>query len=312
MEKAKLKILCYGASVTAQKGDSGYVQRLTELLPKDDYEVIKIGRGASHFEYAGYGFSREIADYAPNILIVDWLSPSMKEFSVRKLTTFNKCFTEQGVRVIWVNFPRKDDLNNQRKCFSQVRQSCKDFNLEFIDLNKYLVKEPDKYLRDVVHTTEVGARLYAEVLFDLITSKQNPRTDNSIDVTNLPVIVETPATVDQSTPFKLAMKVQKRKVDILLECFIGPNTPFLKFRAESGGYETIEKVVNPLDPWCYYTRKMVLPTVSLESTKPITHLSIHAETGEPLDLITLNKALAEEALDHKFIELSKIVLEYGD
>jgi hypothetical protein len=86
----------------------------------------------------------------------------------------------------------------------------------------------------------------------------------------------------------------------------------LKFRAESDGCEAIEKVVNPVDSWCYYTRKMVLPTVSLESTKPITHLSIHADTGEPLDFITLNKALSEEVSEHKFIELSKIVIEYVD
>ncbi|GFD91229.1 hypothetical protein KUL152_34550 [Tenacibaculum sp. KUL152] len=282
------------------------------MLPKAHYEVKKIGRGASHFEYAGYGFSREIADYAPNILIVDWLSPSMKEFSARKLTAFNQCFSEQGVRVIWVNFPRKDDLNNERKCFSQVRQSCIDFNLEFIDFNKYVVEEPDKYLRDVVHTSEVGARLYAEVLFDVITARQNPLSENMIDGASLPMIVETLAKVDESTSFKLALEARKRKVDILLECYIGPNTPFLKFRAESGSNEIIEKVVNPLDSWCYYTRKMVLPTVSLESAKPITHLSIHAANGEPLDFITLNKALSEEVLDHKFIELSKVVLEYRD
>lgn len=311
MKKAKLKVLCYGASVTAQKGDAGYVQRLAELLPKDQYDVVKVGRGASHFEYAGYGFSREIAGYRPDILIVDWLTPSMKEFSARKILLFNKRFAEQGVRVIWANFPRIDDLNNQRVCFSQVRQSCKDFNLEFVDLNKYVVGEPRRYLRDIVHTTDAGAKLYAEVLCNQVTSKHTSINVNSIDGSGFPEIVEAQTIVNVKTALTLTLKADKRKVDILLECFIGPNSPFLKFKVECEGCEDIEKVINPLDAWCYYTRKMVLPTIPFESTKPITHLTITAETGDPLNTISLNKELSEEVSEEKFIELSKVVLDYG-
>lgn len=315
MDESKIKILCYGASVTAQKGEAGYVQQLKELLDKKAYNIDKIGRGASHFEYAGFGFASEIANHAPDILIVDWLTPSMVAFSEYKIDKFNKCFSEQGIEVIWVNFPRKDDLDNQRKCFTQVKQSCQRFNIDFLDFNDLVVGDPDKFLRDVVHTTELGAREYASALCGHITTIKKSPMPKKVDVCSLPNILEVSSTVNTKEPLVLELDGFHKKVDILLECFIGPNSPLLKFSSKQSAREEVnlvEKVVNPIDAWCYYTRRMVLPTVTLTSEAPFNHIVISAIEGEPLDSVNLNKEITEEISNQKYIQLVNIVVDYKD
>lgn len=309
MNKNKIKVLCYGASVTAQKDASGYVQQLIDLLPNNKFDVAKIGRGASHFEYAGFGFSREIEAHNPDILIVDWLTPSMKSFSQNKIDIFNEHFISLGIHIIWVNFPRKDDLKNERPCFRQVNNSCQKYGITFLDINSHIMHDPDKYLRDSVHTTQEGAVLYAELLAQAVHNAISSSTPIYTLKHVLPSINKVSATVSLNSPFCIELDGTSNSLEILIECFIGPNTPMLNVRAfgdERIG-EVEELTVNPVDPWCYYTRKMVLPIILVKLKSKIKKIELSVGEGDPFENVVLNKEIKEKVGSKKCLELTNIV-----
>lgn len=306
----KLKILCYGASVTAQKDESGYVQQLRELLPNEHYSIKKIGRGASHFEYAGFGYAREILDYEPDILIVDWLTPSMKKFNQRKVDLFNEYFISKGIVPIWVNFPRKDDLENQRECYLQVKKSCEKYDLTLLDVTKYVKEDPEKYLRDIVHTSKEGAVLYAAYLAEIIQNQHYSLGNITSNCTfDFPKCKEVNSILNNNKSYSQDIHGGVNSLEVLIECYIGPNVPFIKVTAygSNDSEEVSEKIINPADPWCYYSRKMVLPSIKFQMECEIIKLTIEVANGDPFEDINLLKDINEEITIEKNFNILNIV-----
>ncbi len=309
-----MKLVCYGASVTAQKDKSGYFFYLQNLLEKHGFSVIeRLSFGASHFDYAGFGYSRLLIDLKPDICLIDWLTPSMKEFTTDKIVKLNNELIINGAIPIWVNFPRKDDLNNERKCFQQVKNACHDASIEFWDFCEMVngVKEhPEKFIRDVVHTNEIGALSYAEVLAcNLIKDRHIPKlTDTPIK--KLPLVYSFERKINIGEMVCVDIKLsQETLVEVLLEAIIGPAVCLfeLEIIEKHTGNIVLKKEVNPADPWCYYERTMVLPPIKAQCDKGDYTLGILAVDGDPLSSIELRQPINRESFERS-IQFNRIAV----
>lgn len=297
----KIKVLCYGASVTAQKGSSGYFEKLQNNLQSQEVELTRVSFGASHFDYAGFGYCSMINKLDPDIIVIDWLTPSMKNFSLSKLRIFHEFLHFSNIKVFWFNLPRKDDLENRRACFMQVKNICEEYDFHFVDIVSELPEfklETERYLRDIVHTTEDGALLYAEVISKKIGmefKKTRTTSPNVFDLGQLPVIHEFDTFITSAENIQLDVTASRDELEILINCQIGPNVPFLKVSIYQS--ELIEsRVINPADGWCYYNRSMVLPPIRFKIPNGEYRVFIKANRGEPIRDIVLRNPIRKELL----------------
>lgn len=78
-----MKIVCFGASVTAQKETAGYYHFLEGSYKKRNLEFNfdKVSFGASNFNDAGFAYMKTIEQnmFKPDVCIIDWLTPALKK-----------------------------------------------------------------------------------------------------------------------------------------------------------------------------------------------------------------------------------------
>ncbi|TCS41947.1 hypothetical protein [Reinekea marinisedimentorum] len=301
-----MKLLCYGASVTAQKDKGGYFYHLERLYaPCEEVEIERLSYGASHFDYAGYAYAECLVKAKPDVCIVDWLTPSMKVFSEEKIKRFNLHLLKNGVFPVWVHFPRADDLKGQRECYKQVVDCCNLLAIPFIDMCEHLrdiVVEPSKYLRDVVHTNSFGAREYAKVLYHRLNELDFDSLDcwayaESENYPRLPKVISVDDYVSLDHSFSFSFEVlSERALEVLALSSIGPSMCNLKVQLVKEGKSLAELDVRPADPWCYYSRVMVLPPWKFQVSSGQYTLVVSYLDGDPLEGIQLRGDVGEGAV----------------
>jgi len=299
-----MKLICYGASVTAQKNDSGYFTYLSKSDLVDVFDVIeRITFGASQYEYAGYAFMSDVLEEKPDVCLIDWLTPGMKSFNKYKISLLNRLLLERNCLPIWIFFPRIDNFENLTDGYFQVKNDAKDFGVPFVDLLDYMPNfgdSPEKYLRDKVHTNEIGAKKYSDVLVDIIKSQDVPiaisNARRSIAFKEsqgegyiMPMVLLCSHTIKDENNICLATNWQGGLLEIFLETTVGPHVCLLTFKVFDSDTLIWEQIINPADPWCYYERKMVVET--LRKRFPIGRYSIviSKSNGDPFADINLRK-----------------------
>jgi hypothetical protein len=180
------RILIYGASVSAQKGEQGYYTYLDSLLNKtlnsNQIEISRITYPSASFSGAGFFCIDIVLAINPTILIFDWLSTSEEEFDQSKLINFVIALIKKNIAIIFLNLPRLDSYENSRKNYFQLKDIATYFNLPFVDLVS--ISKEEKFTihdicRDGVHTNEVGAKLYANKILHFINKLiENPPNFN--------------------------------------------------------------------------------------------------------------------------------------
>lgn len=313
MYKKRTTVVCYGASVTAQKNEGGYFYHLKKLCDATDIDLHNLSFGGSHFDFAGYGFISLLLELKPDIVILDWLTPSSKNIDDMKLESFNNSLIEAGIKPVWVHFPRKDDLSCQRLCYSKIKKLANLSNSVFLDILEavpFFHKNAEIYLRDIVHTTELGAELYAKTLFHLL-EKRDKIPDCKISgyiKKNLPIIYKIDKVVDHKNSIQLNIKNNNSKnIEVLVDCEIGPNTPYIEIIINKEN-DTLSKIVNPIDPWCYYTRNMILPSITFNMEKGDYNLILKTTLGDPFTKVNLLKPVKIERKVERFIKIKKIII----
>lgn len=310
-----MKIVCYGASVTAQKNSGGYYSYLESYFAsKPEIELSRLSFGASHFDFAGFGYARLLLDKQPDIAIIDWLTPSMKRFTLEKIIKLNNALIEKNCLPIWVNFPRKDDLNCQRECYSQVRTVAHESGAIFFDLIEVLDIEKirSEYLRDIVHTTEFGARAYAKELIQHIEKIDHSKIELKILPLVDPIILfkqyKIECTIEKSKELKLVVTNSETvNGEFLLNTRIGPNSCLLELSIyDEKNNEIGTKMVNPTDAWCHYSRNMILPTLKLGVLKPGYSVVLKHGGDEALDISILKGEIKEPLETEKFLHIFDI------
>tara|TARA_R110001583_G_scaffold159826_1_gene311720 strand:+ start:2794 stop:3801 length:1008 start_codon:yes stop_codon:yes gene_type:complete len=293
-----MKLICYGASVTAQKFETGYVQQLVDTPSANKFECIeKVAFGASQFEYAGYAFMQDVIDKKPDICVIDWLTPSMKGFNSFKIDLLNRALLDINCYPLWMFFPRVNNFQNLPEAYTQVQSSAEKFGVGFIDVREYMtdfLDNPKKYLRDAVHTTLNGAKLYADIISEalipivvqhskLLTDAKQSLIYSETKAQNLPVpcIKEIETTIDNSKGLEFNFKYLGGFFEVYFDTEIGPEICLLNFQLYRNGEVYYEKTFNNVDPWSYYSRVMVVETLRKRIPEGNYRLVISKKPGNP-------------------------------
>lgn len=298
-----MKLLCYGASVTAQKEGVGYFS----YLPKSRLSTVfssfeRVAFGASHYDYAGYGLMQDALEKRPDVCIIDWLTPSMKSFSPIKISTLNRALIAKNCLPVWIYFPRTDNFETKPACYNQVKEAAEQFNIPFIDCldeTPEIKNNPSYFLRDVVHTTEAGAKQYAHIIekhlmeMDFTHRLSIARCSDAYLTNtplNLPTITSFGCIINDTNCIEATFEWDGGIFDLLLDSVVGPHV--CKFDIEihdCGQSQAIIKQVNPADPWCHYERSMIIPALSIHLAKGSYRIKLKKSNDDPFSNITLNK-----------------------
>jgi hypothetical protein len=171
------KIIFFGASVSQQHinrdgEETGYVPNLKKLFKthfNDEIEVIQKGFGSGHFNQSGFVYFDLIMNMEPDVVVFEWFSTSSKKFDEAKFAHVQKTLLDNGIKVINLVLPKKDCLENEPYNIKQAR-GYQELGCHFINLYPFVGNklDLDLCLRDNVHTTAHGGKLYAEIIFEEI------------------------------------------------------------------------------------------------------------------------------------------------
>ena len=317
----QLKVVVYGASVTAQKGESGYFQNLENIC---DFEVVRIPFGASHLHLAGVAMLSKVLDEKPDVCILDWVTPSTKSFPSGVVDRINNILHQHNIFPIWILLPRTDDIGSSRISCMQIRAAASQFVWvkTFIESSFGRGVTVSNLLRDVVHTNSKGARLYSSFLFELLNdfrirkfgSACLPKSVECEIKEVVPSIIEAHSVIKTDEPFLLRIVANKKcDLTIFLYCEIGPNSPILKVSLKKNGELVASSKKNVVDPWCYYSRYMLidLPTIySLGAGE--YEIDICTLDLNPFDTISTLKPIEKQySLDNnnRFLKLQEIIVD---
>ena len=314
-----LKILFYGASVTAQSGESGYFQHLIEML--DSVELVRLPYSASHLQFAGIAMLQKVIDESPQICFLDWVTPSTPSFPDNTVRRVNKVLLSHGIFPVWLLFPRTDDLDSSRNCCLQVFEEVEgDAQVEkIVDYFPDLKNNIANYLRDVVHTNERGAKLYANWIKDVfqrVSHKFSLRQLTQLDNKEgqfIPKIVSQKGTISHQKDLMLKFTANSSgKLKFFVYCVIGPNSPMLRLKLNESGYsEGAEASKIVVDQWCYYEREMLvnMPEFDIQAGKEYS-LSIEA-AGNPFQNIATLKPLPNNIIEDqaRYLKFTEIIFD---
>jgi hypothetical protein len=245
-----MHIIFHGASVTAQAGESSYFDCLKRKFG-DSIDFTRHGYGACHLNDAGFLTVSEVVAQAPNICFLDWNTTSLAEFDVVKVYFILNSLIAANIKPIFVIFGRSDTLGFDRKSELQIKKICLESLVECWDLRPFIDKK--LHLRDAVHTNKDGARVYADFLFDrissLVSSDRTSITDEKVQSNYSPKVSS-----------ELIEMIVFERQTLLINADITGFTPELYALVEVGPESPIISVCNDRkiqlwDQWCHYTRK---------------------------------------------------------
>lgn len=294
-----MKFVIYGASVTAQKGSTGYFERLEEIKP-DSTELIRIPYGASHLQFAGIAMLQKVINEQPDVCILDWVTPSTKVFPEGVVDRVNNILLSNGIHPIWLLLPRTDDPDSERECCNQLRQSATEL-IDVISFNKSEYDESDlsKILRDVVHTNSLGAEKYSQFILNIIHNciEKNINLQKSHKPINAPFVTQCEGVIKNDSKLHMEISVtESGNIATFIFARIGPKSPILEIvLTDSEGREEIA-IKNVVDPWCYYERDMLLNMASFKNVAIGDYsITISMKDLNPFEAITTLKPIEEES-----------------
>ena len=147
-----LNILAFGASVTQQGGEQGYITHA-----KNEFCKIKqVGIGGCHFNDAGYYLLDEaIGEASFDLCLLDWNSTWLESFDQNRLESIVKRLLARRILPVFAILPTK--LNSTvRPSELLIIEFCGKHCIPLIDLRPGI--DLDIMLRDDYHTNEIGAR----------------------------------------------------------------------------------------------------------------------------------------------------------
>lgn len=239
------KIAFYGASVTQQR--NGFVDHFVKLSKA---KVLKFGFGGMHLSDAGICFVDKVVAVRPDICFVDWFSTWYANQD-GKFSLYLDAITEKlqrtGCRVIFLFLPsnRGSEECDVAKFYADAKSYLKKKKIEFIPLDEILSNHAvTELLRDSIHTTPAGSRLYAENILKYLENtavlpKAELEPNIYSDISVLPV--------KRSFDKELVLEGKCHIQGFFLK--IGPWSGIVKVDSDHDSFKE-----NTWDQWCYYAR----------------------------------------------------------
>lgn len=288
----------YGASVTQQRinreGElTGYVPCIIEALsrefPEHHFTFHQLGYGATHFDDAGLIYFADVLATRPDIVVMDWHSTGLSEFSPSAYAYIQTTLLDSGCVVLNCVLPRRRYVGLPERANVKQARYFQEMGAGLVDLYPLIGKEIDidRCLRDDVHTTRPGAQAYAEVILPYLRRilRNEKLPQNSGDVIPPPTEPSFPrvskqllsATLDHRSTLTLSVDANE-PFWLIADCRLGPYSPLLTVSTA-----TEETEIPVWDQWCHYERTS-LTRLSPRLTPAVnatTQLSIKISPANP-------------------------------
>jgi hypothetical protein len=316
-----MKVLVYGASVTAQKDEGGFYQHLKN---QSGFDLLRIPFGASHLQFAGLAMLSKVLAEKPDVCLLDWVTPSTKSFPSGIVERINRILIQHNIFPIWVLFPRTDDPYCSRECCEQISEhASKDVWVrDFTDTDFGKGVELTTILRDVVHTNKVGAHLYASFIEHLLVEyyerefKQQSLTTIGCQgiAETVPCLINNNIKIGRASSYKLELTVTETcDLNIFIFCQIGPASPMLNIQLKNIQAIIFNGQRNVVDAWCYYKRDMLINLPTIRTVVPgVYELEISVSDAEPFENINTLKPINDDdmvTISDRFLNMYEIAID---
>lgn len=242
-----MNIVFFGASVTQQR--HGYVDSFRKYSKKN--RVKKCGYGGMHLCNAGICFIDNIVKLKPNICFVDWFSTGYNNEDSEAciyINTIAKKLIDIKCRVIFLFFPFQND-DKKSFFYKNIKNYLTSKKMEFISIDEQIDNNEYNYiLRDSIHTTVLGGKIYAEIIKNYLLDKASYNFSPKLDYTKYSNIKRKKI----QRVFKNKCSLYSKEGCHVIGVFhiVGPHSGVLEIENDGN----ISYKENVWDSWCYYLR----------------------------------------------------------
>ncbi len=253
-----MKICFFGASVTEQHYNSGYVIQFKNTVEKNNIknlEIVQKGFGSMHLCNIAISKIDEIINDKTNCIFIDWFSTWYIETDVNELNKLLDSIIRKLMlikcNICFLLFDRIDMCENRLKMYENIINYANKHCIHYISMyNNENVKE---LIRDDVHTNEIGANYYSTIIYNYFINKMYHISN--ISYNNIPN--------ENEYSFVKTMKINKIFYDkfVLIGNFkliglfqkVGRSSGIVNIRIND-----LDKLsFNIWDTWCYYDRNSI-------------------------------------------------------
>lgn len=261
----------FGASVTEQsvhhatQERTGFVNYfMDELAGTHGFKVSRVSAGSSDIMDAGIVYVEKILKLKPDICVLDWVTPSLMDCDPRIVQQVYYRLMEYDILPVTVLFPRTDRVQKDIPLAQEMARISREFDLPFFDVSDLLGDVGlETILRDTVHTNAAGARLYAEIILDILKQTQRPSGP-------LPRKVAPFHVMQALSSAKVPLASRRVQIDVenpkdrpvefclVLEQRVGPYSPILNVQVVTGSSDNRPEELEAysiFDPWCHRERQ---------------------------------------------------------
>lgn len=253
------KLAFFGASVTKQGKDSGYITQLSEY---NEYIIKGFGHGGMHLSNAGICFIDEVIEWQPDVCFLEWFTSATLNESqglFKYLDTLIYRFTQANVKLILLLLPHGEWTAQRQEMCDQAQKYALSYNIQTISLINAFPNLTD-LLRDIVHTNTVGAIAYAEEIIKQYKEikpqlcNRLPSKSRYLNINKL--------TPESGVGFKFNNKLEFTLKGEIIAIYmnVGPYSCQVKI-------SPTDRIYTVWDEWCYWERpSMKIPLWSDEYT----------------------------------------------
>lgn len=243
----KTRIAFFGASLVQQR--NGYWRYFEEKYK--NFEIKPFGFGARHLNDAGICYIDDVLQFEPDYCIIDWFTTGYVKYNEHKfdeiktyINTIIHRFYEKKIPILFLILP--DETCDKKDIYKKLQAYLESAQVPVLNLSEKFANL-NEVLRDGIHTTDFGAKVYAELVGDYFFSKifgkfkipkEYPEWNKFCEVKRLEF--------NRVVYKKLVLKGDCEVIGI--SQLVGPYTGMLDIDG---------KIVNYWDRWCYYEREMV-------------------------------------------------------
>lgn len=222
-------------------------------FPEAKYTKYIYGYGGSHLHSAGMCMLDTSLKLNPDYCFIEWFTPTLN-YTNENLkdyihTIITKCIQNCTVP-IFLFFPKKnhtsDIWENKIKQYGYILTILETYNIPYIEVYKKTNKDLDILLRDVVHTTDIGAEEYFKIIHEefLIIQKEkgNFMFPPSTKFENIKQI-----NINKTIQNKILLEGAAEIISIHQD--VGPFSNKINLIADG-----VVKPYTLIDPDCYYVR----------------------------------------------------------
>lgn len=265
-----MKVVFWGASVTQQSGPGGYYDQLEKLVLSENnqIEIERFGFGGNSFDDAGFYCAHRLIETHPDVCFFEFSTTFLTVFDTTKLHQFLHFLTSNNVLPVFLILPRVHNMEGW-PCISQQERYAKEFGFPILDLRQRFASfvHSVEYLRDGVHTTELGALFYAKNIFEFMISRlmrSNDLVYPSLTIGNSIIPIHKFSINKQKVVSGLRIKADFSECsksdyfELIAHLRIGPMSNFVNCYVNSDLVHTA-----PIfDQWTHYERDSYKPILS--------------------------------------------------